>query len=134
MTNHVSEPDVAFRRAFLAVLLAAGLLSAVSAAFFDVRGVVSVLVGGVLGALNLAAIAFLARGFLDTDRSGLRLPWVVTALLKLAVLVAVAYTLVSGGLVELFPMAIGYAALPLGIVLGQGRVRAEEPPTVGEGS
>ena len=57
------------------------------------------------------------RGFLHPV--GARSPWISLAMLKFAVMFLGVLFLVRGGYAKLLPLVIGYAAMPVGIVISQ---------------
>ena len=77
----------------------------------------SVAMGVVLAMANLWAIAKTVRGFLEP--AGARSPFITLALLKFAVMFLGVLFLVRGGYAKLLPLCIGYAAMPVGIVIAQ---------------
>ena len=77
----------------------------------------SVALGVLLAIGNLWAISRTVRGFLHP--AGARSPWISLAMLKFAVMFLGVLFLVSGGYAKLLPLVIGYAALPVGIVIAQ---------------
>ena len=77
----------------------------------------SVAIGVLLAVGNLWAISKTVRGFLEP--AGARSPWVSLALLKFAVMFLGVLFLVRGGYAKLLPLVIGYAAMPVGIVIAQ---------------
>jgi len=89
----------------------------------EMRGVA---VGGALATGNLLAVAFVVRGVLR----GALLSWGSLAGVKFAVLLFVTYIILKNHWAGVAPLALGYAALPLGIVVGQlmrsAPVRREE--------
>ena len=78
----------------------------------EFRGVA---VGGALATANLAAVAFVVRGVLR----GALLSWGSLAAVKFAVLLFVTFIIIKNHWAGVAPLALGYAALPLGIVVGQ---------------
>ncbi|MET0790937.1 MAG: hypothetical protein ABW061_05405 [Polyangiaceae bacterium] len=78
---------------------------------------VSVALGVLLAIANLWAISRTVRGFLQP--AGARSPWVSLAMLKFAVMFLGVLFLVRGGYAQLLPLVIGYAAMPVGIVIAQ---------------
>ncbi len=78
----------------------------------DVRGVA---IGGALATLNLAAIALVVRGVMR----GALLSWGSLATVKFAVLLFATWIVIKNHWAGVLPLALGYAALPLGIVVGQ---------------
>ncbi|MES1174504.1 MAG: hypothetical protein ABUL62_09245 [Myxococcales bacterium] len=75
----------------------------------------SVLLGVLLALANLWTVVRFVRAFLFP--AGVRAPWVLLALLKLTVLFVGVWFLVRNGSAQVLPMLVGYAALPLGIVV-----------------
>lgn len=117
MTEATANADVTIlRRTLIAVVVIALIGGAGAAVLRGVHAGTSVLLGGLLGAANLWAIARLVRGFVSAP--GPKAPWTLFALIKLAALFAVVVGLVVSGVAELLALAVGYTALPLGIVLG----------------
>jgi hypothetical protein len=77
----------------------------------------SVAIGVLLAIANLWAISRTVRGFLHP--AGARSPWISLAMLKFAVMFLGVLFLVRGGYAKLLPLVIGYAAMPVGIVIAQ---------------
>ena len=92
------------------------VLSLLSLQVFGPGGVVSTALGGALAVLNLWLIARMVRGFLG---GGPGRAWGPIGMIKLAALFIVLAIILKRGLAEVLPLALGYAALPLGIVLAQ---------------
>jgi len=88
----------------------------------------SVALGALLAMGNLWAISRTVRGFLHP--AGARSPWISLAMLKFAVMFLGVLFLVRGGYAKLLPLVIGYAAMPVGIVISQLKSSA---PNSGEG-
>jgi hypothetical protein len=78
----------------------------------EMRGVA---VGGALATANLAAIGLVVRGVMR----GAMLSWGSLAAVKFAALLFVTFIIVKNHWAGIIPLALGYAALPLGIVVGQ---------------
>lgn len=74
-----------------------------------------VAIGGILALANLWAVAAVVRGFLR----GQGLSWGAVAAMKFAALLYVVALVLKNHWAEAVPLAVGYAALPLGIVFGQ---------------
>jgi hypothetical protein len=74
-----------------------------------------VAIGGALATLNLAAIALVVRGVMR----GALLSWGSLAGVKFALLLFVTWVVLKNHWAGVLPLALGYAALPLGIVVGQ---------------
>ena len=97
------------------VAIAGVVLSLLSLQLFGTRAVVSTALGGAMAVVNLWLISKMVRGFLGgTARS-----WGPIGVLKMGALFVVLAILVKRGWAEVLPLAFGYAALPLGIVLAQ---------------
>ena len=92
------------------------VLTLLSLQVFGVGGVVSTALGGALAVLNLWLIARMVRGFLG---GGPGRAWGPIGMIKLAALFIVLGIILKRGFAEVLPLALGYAALPLGIVLAQ---------------
>jgi hypothetical protein len=101
------------------VAVVGALLTLASPALFGVRGVVSSGMGAILAVANLWAIAKMVRGFLNA--SGKKLTWGPFGVVKLAALFLLLGIIVKNGYADVLPLAFGYLALPIGIVLAQLR-------------
>ena len=77
----------------------------------------SIAIGASIGAGNLWLLAQMVRGFLGSR--GASASWVVVALLKFVLLFSAMYVLVKTRAVDILPCAIGFGALPVGIVFAQ---------------
>jgi hypothetical protein len=84
--------------------------------FSDVHAVVSTVVGAAIAMGNVWSIACLIRGFVAT--SPWRLPFALIASAKLAVLLGGIYLLLWKGWVMALPLALGFGALPFGVIFG----------------
>ncbi|MBX3131007.1 MAG: hypothetical protein KF718_30085 [Polyangiaceae bacterium] len=114
-TTPETQADDGFRRALLAVALV-GVVAVVVASIVGGRTTgLSCAVGSAAAVANLWVMGRVVRGFLSG--SG-RLPWALLAVTKLTVLYGGVYLLVTSGWISLLPLAIGWGALPLGIVVG----------------
>jgi hypothetical protein len=117
MTTSASrESHGALRSALGAVVVSALVLSLLAFYFFGVKGLLGGLAGGVIAFVNLWAVARVVRGILEESR--FRARWSLLALLKMTGLFAAVFALFSAGL-PILAIAIGYASLPIGIVIGQ---------------
>ena len=74
-----------------------------------------VAIGALLAAANLAAIGLVVRGVLR----GALLSWGSLAAVKFAVLLFTVWLVLKNHWAGPVPLALGYVALPLGIVIGQ---------------
>lgn len=95
----------------VAVLLALGALFR-----FGWRAGLGVAVGGLVATVNLWLFALVVRGVLRGGVVG-RL-WGLLGGLKFVGLLGVAWVLLERGLINGFALAVGYAALPIGIAVG----------------
>lgn len=103
------------------VAIAAAVLTALAPFTFSAPGSArGVAIGGALALANLGAVAFVVRGFLR----GQGLSWGAVAAVKFTALLFVVALVLKNHWAEAVPLAVGYAALPLGIVLGQLSRRA----------
>ncbi len=118
----MSEPDasettVGVRNAIIAVSIF-GLLGTVAALWLGgMRPARSVAIGAAIAAGNLWLLAQMVRGFLANK--GASAPWGIVAVLKFALLFSAMYVLVKTRAIDILPCAIGFAALPVGIVFAQ---------------
>jgi hypothetical protein len=113
--SNATERENGLLRLVWPVAAAAVVLTAVApfvVGSADVRGVA---IGGALATLNLAAIALVVRGVMR----GALLSWGSLATVKFAVLLFATYIVIKNHWAGVLPLALGYAALPLGIVVGQ---------------
>jgi hypothetical protein len=116
-----TESTRGLREALYAVLIVGLVLALGSGALGSLRWALTVGSGALLAAVNLWALGCVVRGLLWSGRS--RAAWALLAVLKFSVLVVGCYWLLTAGVVELLPLAVGYDALPLGIVITQLTVR-----------
>ena len=100
-----------------AVAIVGVLLTVSAPTFLGSDSRMSVAIGVVLAIGNLWAISKTVRGFLHP--AGARSPWISLAMLKFAVMFLGVLFLVRGGYAKLLPLVIGYAAMPVGIVIAQ---------------
>ncbi|MCA9627189.1 MAG: ATP synthase subunit I [Myxococcales bacterium] len=117
------------------VLWALGLvgaaLTAGSFAYFGVKSGFSTGLGVLLAAGNLWVIAKVISGFLTPDESKSKGGLFLITLIKFAALFGGVFALLRLGAVDILALGVGYAALPLGIVLGQFKTA---PSQVREGN
>ncbi|MEZ4220753.1 MAG: ATP synthase subunit I [Polyangiaceae bacterium] len=99
----------------IAVLIVGAVFVAGAVALSGGRAAVSVALGALLGAGNLWVVARVVRAFLG---GGPRLSWTLVVLVKLALIAAVLYVIVRTDFIMVLPFALGWGALPLGIVFG----------------
>ena len=74
-----------------------------------------VAIGALLAAANLAAIGLVVRGVMR----GALLSWGSLAMVKFAALIFTVWLVLKNHWAGPVPLALGYVALPLGIVVGQ---------------
>ena len=98
-----------------AVLVVGAIFSAGAGAVHGLQASGSVLLGAGMGAANLWLVGRVARAFLS---GAARVPWIAVVLVKLTLLAVALYLIVRSEWILLFPFAVGWGALPLGIVLG----------------
>jgi hypothetical protein len=113
----MADDRASFGRPIRAVAIVG--LFAVGLAFLigNVRDGVGVLCGAALATVNLWAFARVAAAFLDSG--GRSVSWAAVSIIKLLALLAIAYALMKRGIAAPLALALGYLALPVGIVLGQ---------------
>ena len=114
MTDLETEQNGLFGLIF-PVAIAAVVLTMLAPFVVGMDQASGVAVGGALATLNLAAIALVVRGVMR----GAVLSWGALATVKFALLVFVTWIVIKNHWAGVFPLALGYAALPLGIVVGQ---------------
>ncbi|HEY3236904.1 MAG TPA: hypothetical protein VGJ84_19455 [Polyangiaceae bacterium] len=110
------EALAGLRRLSFATAAVGALGAGIALAISGPRAALGVLCGSCLAAVNLWAMTRLVTAFL-TGR-GPKAPWAVLASLKFIAVLACAALLVWSTLCDLSALAIGYTALPLGIVVG----------------
>jgi hypothetical protein len=128
-TLRSDEDDHGLRAALHAVAISGALLTLGSPFVLGLRGIVGVALGASIATLNLWALGRIVRAFMH----GAGLPWILLGALKLVGLLALLALVLKLGLTSVIPLAIGYGALPVGIVfaqLGAGRPRAATAPNV----
>jgi hypothetical protein len=124
--------DGSMTTSIVAVAGVAVALSVGALALFGWRSALGVALGGLVATANLWLFALIIRGVLQGGRKG-RL-WSLAGFVKLLVLLGAAFYLLRAGLTGGLTIAVGYAALPVGIALGSWlgpRVGEDEPPPTG---
>jgi hypothetical protein len=120
MTTPRTDEDHSLRAALWAVALSGAVLTLGAPFVLGKGGVLGVALGSLLAASNLWALARVVRALMN----GASLPWVMLGGAKLFVLLALVAVILKLEIAGLIPLAIGYGALPIGIVfsqLGSGR-------------
>lgn len=111
-----AESRATIRSVLVAIVATGAVISVGTAVGFDVQTGVAAFVGAALAVLNLVLFARLVSAFLtQKQQSG---PWAILGMLKLVGLFACVYILVTRGGVSAYGIALGFAALPIGITLG----------------
>lgn len=105
--------DSTMRRAHLTVALVGVVFGLGGLSFFGVRPGLSAFAGALVASANLLVLARTVQKMVQ----GAGASWAGVALIKFLVLLAVTYGLIQSGLVEPLGLAVGFGALPLGILL-----------------
>lgn len=116
-TKSPAHDGGALKNSLIAVALVGVVASLVSFYFFGLQGFVGTALGGAIAVANLWAVSRIVRGIIEEP--AFRARWSLLAVMKLTTLVGVVFTLVTSGIAPIIPLAIGYAALPVGVVIGQ---------------
>lgn len=98
-----------------AVLIVGGVFSSAAGALHGLQAAASVAIGAGLGAANLWTVTRVVTAFLS---GAARLPWGAVVLVKLVLIAGALYVIVRSDWILLAPFAIGWGALPVGIVIG----------------
>jgi hypothetical protein len=117
MESTETERDDGVGRSLTAVAVAAVVLTLIAPFAIGKSAMLGVAIGGSLAFANLWAITFIVRGFLR----GAGLPFGVFGALKFAALIFLVWIVLKNGWADVMPLVLGYASLPIGIVLGQLR-------------
>src|SRR5262249_16047207 len=121
-----SEQDSGMRSALWATALCGGALTLASPFLLGRAGIVGVALGAAIATFNLWALGRIVRAFMN----GAGLPWVLLGALKLVGLLIVIGAVLKLRLTGVIPLAVGYGALPVGIVLAQLGAARPRPPTL----
>jgi len=108
--------DNAMRRTHLALALVGAVFAFSGFMFFGQKVGLSVFFGAALASANLKILSSTVRRLVQ----GSSAPWVGVALLKFVVLMAVVYAIIDFQWVQPLGLAMGFLALPVGILLGAG--------------
>jgi hypothetical protein len=125
MTTPRTDEDHSLRAALWAVALSGAVLTLAAPFVLGKGGVVGVALGSLIAALNLWALTRVVRALMN----GAGLPWVLLGGAKLFALLALVALILKLEIAGLIPLAIGYGALPIGIVfsqLGSGRAATRQ--------
>jgi hypothetical protein len=115
MNTMEPERDDGVLRSLVAVAVTAVVLTVLAPFALGKATLLGVAIGGALAVGNLWAIAAIVRGLLR----GAGLPWAVFGTLKFSALLFVVWIVLKNDWADVMPLVLGYAALPLGIVVGQ---------------
>jgi hypothetical protein len=125
MTTPPTDEDHSLRAALWAVVLTGAVLTLGAPFVLGKGGVLGVALGSLIAALNLWALTRVVRALMN----GAGLPWVLLGGAKLFMLLALVAVILKLEIAGLVPLAIGYGALPIGIVfsqLGSGRAASRQ--------
>ena len=120
-----STDQIGISSALRSVAVVGVLLTVASPLVFGFGSVLSVALGAGVAVFNLWAILRVVRAFLYPE--GVRAPWILFAMFKLVALFVGVSFLVRSGSAQVLPLLIGFAALPLGIVVSQLKTAAPAP-------
>ena len=129
---HHDDDEHGLRAALAAVAICGALLTLGSPFVLGRGGTVGVALGAVIATLNLWALGRIVRAFMH----GAGLPWILLGAFKLVGLLVVLAVALKLGITTVIPLAVGYGALPLGIVfaqLGAARPRSATSPSIEAG-
>ncbi|HVJ17865.1 MAG TPA: hypothetical protein VM686_20730 [Polyangiaceae bacterium] len=115
-TSASTDQRTVLKSALWSVALVAPVLAVIAFFTFGARGVLASIAGSALALVNLWAVARIVRGLVEEAR--LRSRWSLLALFKMIALIGTVFALVASGL-PVLAVAIGYAAMPIGILIGQ---------------
>jgi hypothetical protein len=120
------DEESGLRAALWGIALTGAVLTLASPFVIGKHAVVGVALGSAIAAFNLWSLARIVKAFMN----GAGLPWVLLAALKLFGLLAVIALVLKLGITTVVPLAVGYGALPIGIVFAQlGAARAQQGVT-----
>jgi hypothetical protein len=129
MTTPRTDEEQGLRTALWAIALCGAALTLASPFVLGKEGVLGVALGSAIAAFNLWSLGRIVRAFMN----GAGLPWVLLAALKLVGLLVVVAVVLKLGITTVIQLAIGYGALPVGIVfaqLGAARHSAATSPNI----
>lgn len=114
--------DSAMKRAHYLVLGVGVVLCLAAVSFLGVRIALSSAVGSAIASLNLLVLSRTVHRMVEGGGSS----WALVAVLKFLVLLSITYLLIDRGLVEPLGLALGFGALPLGILFAGATGNSEE--------
>jgi hypothetical protein len=112
-TEESTTEDGAMRRTHLSVAAVGIAFALCGLSFFGAFTGVSVLAGAVIATLNLLVLSRTVHRMV----AGGGASWAGVALIKFLVLMAVTYGLIHNHLVQPLALAVGFGALPFGILI-----------------
>lgn len=112
--NEDGGQDRTLKAAVRTVALTGVAMAVVAVLAADLRFGAGVLIGGIIAVVNLIVLARVVQAFLD--KKGNTAPWAIIAVLKLVFLLGGIYLLLKSSMFPVLSLAIGYMALPVGIV------------------
>jgi hypothetical protein len=117
------DEESGLRAALWGIALSGAALTLASPFVIGRHAIVGVALGSAIAAFNLWSLARIVRAFMN----GAGLPWVLLAALKLIGLLVIVALVLKLGITTVVPLAVGYGALPIGIVFAQlGAARAQQ--------
>jgi hypothetical protein len=117
------DEESGLRAALWGIALTGAALTLASPFVIGKHAIVGVALGSAIAAFNLWSLARIVRAFMN----GAGLPWVLLAALKLIGLLVIVALVLQLGITTVVPLAVGYGALPIGIVFAQlGAARAQQ--------
>lgn len=126
-TNH---DDKVLMRTHLAVLGMGMLLCLLSLALFGAVACLSTAVGVIIATLNLLVLSKTVHHMVQGGGGS----WAMVAVFKFLVLLAVTYLLIDSQLVSPLGLALGFGALPFGILVGSALGGTPSEPGLVSGS
>jgi hypothetical protein len=120
--------DAPMRASILSVLLTGLCFGVVGFAVGGARTGLGVTLGGLIATANLWVFARVGQAFMH--KRGSSAPWGVVAILKMTFLFGGVWLILRTGVIAALPLILGYAALPVGIVIGS--VFGPKPPDTDE--
>ena len=116
MSTTTTHDDLAMRRAFGAVAACGFGVAALAAFGFGITWGLSAAAGAAIALGNLWVLSRAVQNLMRPE--GAALPWTLVAVFKFVALLAVTWVLVRNPHVQPLGIALGFGALPLGIVFG----------------
>jgi hypothetical protein len=118
-----TDEESGLRAALWGIALTGAVLTLASPFVIGKQAMLGVALGSAIAAFNLWALARIVRAFMN----GAGLPWVLLAAFKLIGLLALVALVLHFGVTTVVPLAVGYVALPIGIVFGQLSAARSQP-------